>query len=80
MESASIAVGGAHAHEHHGPPEAHAPPMSMTARMPRNRTVMLAASPATPIRVSPIARPSSAGRSAAAPKVMPRAPRPVDRG
>jgi cytochrome c oxidase subunit 3 len=24
MESASIAVGGAHAHEHHGPPEAHA--------------------------------------------------------
>ena len=24
MESASIAVGGAHAHDHHGPPEAHA--------------------------------------------------------
>jgi cytochrome c oxidase subunit 3 len=24
MESASIAVGGSHAHEHHGPPEAHA--------------------------------------------------------
>jgi hypothetical protein len=43
----------------YGPPSAHAPPMSSTARMPRNSHVMHAASPAAATSSQAIARRSA---------------------
>lgn len=51
----------------YGPPDPHAPPISITSRMPRNNTVRLAATTATPTNVSTSRRAIAGLRTSADP-------------